>query len=99
MLQALNSSMIAVAMVSIGSHFGAGAEVSWVLSAFYIATAIVSPMAGVLGVVFGARRVYLAGLVLVLIGSVLGALAPTSASSWRDASSSVSAWRRRCRTP
>ncbi|WP_288630373.1 MFS transporter [uncultured Corynebacterium sp.] len=77
MLQALNSSMIAVAMVSIGSHFGAGAEVSWVLSAFYIATAIVSPMAGVLGVVFGARRVYLAGLVLVLIGSVLGALAPS----------------------
>ena len=45
MLQALNSSMIAVAMVSIASHFGAGAEVSWVLSAFYIATAIVSPMA------------------------------------------------------
>ncbi|MGO2852130.1 MAG: MFS transporter [Corynebacterium variabile] len=77
MLQALNSSMIAVAMVSIGSHFGAGAEVSWVLSAFYIATAIVSPMAGVLGVVFGARRVYLAGLVLVLLGSVLGALAPS----------------------
>lgn len=76
MLQALNSSMIAVAMVSIGSHFGAGAEVSWVLSAFYIATAIVSPMAGVLGVVFGARRVYLAGLFLVLLGSVLGALAP-----------------------
>ncbi|MGP5690900.1 MFS transporter [Corynebacterium variabile] len=77
MLQALNSSMIAVAMVSIGSHFGAGAEVSWVLSAFYIATAIVSPMAGVLGVVFGARRVYLAGLFLVLLGSVLGALAPS----------------------
>ena len=76
MLQALNSSMIAVAMVSIASHFGAGAEVSWVLSAFYIATAIVSPMAGVLGVVFGARRVYLAGLSLVLIGSVLGGLAP-----------------------
>lgn len=76
MLQALNSSMIAVAMVAIGSHFGAGAEVSWVLSAFYIATAVVSPMAGVLGVVFGARRVYLAGLALVLVGSVLGALAP-----------------------
>lgn len=76
MLQALNSSMIAVAIVAIGSHFGAGAEVSWVLSAFYIATAIVSPMAGVLGVVFGARRVYVAGLALVLLGSVLGALAP-----------------------
>lgn len=77
MLQALNSSMVAVAMVSIGSHFGAGAEVSWVLSAFYIATAIVSPMAGVLGVVFGPRRVYVAGLSLVLLGSVLGALAPS----------------------
>lgn len=77
MLQALNSSMIAVAIVSIGSHFGAGSEVSWVLSAFYIATAIVSPMAGVLGVVFGARRVYVAGLGIVLVGSVLGALAPT----------------------
>lgn len=77
MLQPLNSSMIAVAIVAISAHFGAAAGTSWVISALYIATAVGSPVAGTLGSLFGPRRVYLAGLVLIVLGSVLGGLAPS----------------------
>lgn len=77
MLQALNSSMIAVAIVGISAHFGSAAGTSWVISGLYIATAVAAPTAGKLGVLLGPRRVYLAGLVLIALGSVLGALAPS----------------------
>lgn len=76
MLQPLNSSMIAVAVVAIAAHFHSPSGATWVISALYIATAVTGPAAGRLGDIFGARRVYLAGLALIAAGSVLGALAP-----------------------
>lgn len=77
MLQGLNSSMIAVAIVGIAAHFGSTAGIAWVISGLYIATAVTSPVAGTLAARIGPRKVYLAGLVLIAMGSVLGALAPT----------------------
>ncbi|MFF0814851.1 MFS transporter [Rhodococcus sp. NPDC003318] len=76
-LQPLNSSMIAVAIVGIGVHFGTTTGTAWVISALYIATAVAAPTAGRLGTLFGARRVYLGGLVLVAAGALAGALAPS----------------------
>ncbi|MFC9788739.1 MFS transporter [Rhodococcus sp. NPDC127528] len=76
-LQGLNSSMIAVAIVAIGQHFGSASGTAWVISALYIATAVTAPTAGRLGAVLGARRVYLGGLVLIAVGAVAGALAPS----------------------
>ncbi|MGV9866161.1 MFS transporter [Rhodococcus koreensis] len=76
-LQPVNSSMIAVGIVAIAAHFGSTSGVSWVISAMYIGTAVASPMAGRLGMLLGARRVYLAGLALVAVGSVSGMLAPS----------------------
>lgn len=75
-LQPLNSSMIAVAIVGMAAQFGASASLSWVISAMYITTAVCAPMAGRLGAMFGARRVFLTGLVLVCLGSILGMFAP-----------------------
>ncbi|GAA4489505.1 MFS transporter [Rhodococcus olei] len=75
-LQPLNSSMIAVAIVGIGAHFGSTTGTAWVISGLYIATAVAAPTAGRLGSLFGARRVYLAGLALIAVGAVAGALAP-----------------------
>ncbi|OZC61926.1 MFS transporter [Rhodococcus sp. 15-725-2-2b] len=75
-LQPLNSSMIAVAIVGIAAQFGPSANVSWVISAMYITTAVCAPMAGRLGSMLGARRVFLAGLAFVASGSVCGAFAP-----------------------
>ncbi|MGG7099687.1 MFS transporter [Rhodococcus sp. 24CO] len=75
-LQPLNSSMIAVAIVGIAAQFGSSAGVSWIISAMYITTAVGAPMMGRLGALLGARRVFLAGLALVAIGSCVGMLAP-----------------------
>ncbi|TQF74232.1 MFS transporter [Rhodococcus spelaei] len=76
-LQPLNSSMIAVAIVAIGQDFGSSSGIAWVISALYIATAVTAPTAGRLGALFGARRVYLGGLTLIALGAVAGALAPS----------------------
>ncbi len=75
-LQPINSSMIAIAVVAIAAEFGSSAGVSWIISAMYITTAVCAPMAGRLGAIFGARRVFMAGLVFVAAGSVVGMLAP-----------------------
>lgn len=75
-LQPLNSSMIAVAIVGIAAQFGSTSGISWVISAMYITTAVGAPTAGRFGALFGTRRVFVGGLVLVAVGSVAGMLAP-----------------------
>ena len=76
-LNPINSSMIATALVSIatGLHVSIGQTASLV-TALYLASAIAQPTAGKVAEVFGARRVFLAGIVLVLLGGVLGGVAP-----------------------
>ncbi|MGU3438200.1 MFS transporter [Actinomycetes bacterium M1A6_2h] len=75
-LQPLNSSMIAVAMVAIVTHFGTPDGSSWLISGMYIATAVSAPIGGKLGTIFGARRIYLVGLGIVGIATVVGSTAP-----------------------
>jgi len=68
-LNPVNSSIIAVALVAIGRSFGVGAAaVTWLVSALYLATAIGQPAMGRLADQAGPRRVYLAGLALVAAG-------------------------------
>jgi MFS family permease len=74
LLQPLNSSMIAVALIAIGSQLSITAGLSWLISALYLATAVGAPTAGRLADLFGARKVYFAGLVLVALGGLLGGL-------------------------
>ncbi|WP_406193005.1 MFS transporter [Kitasatospora sp. NBC_01560] len=75
-LLALNSSMIAVALPALGDEFGTGTGLSWLVSGLYVATAVGAPTAGRLTDLYGPRRVYLGGLLLVVLGSVAGTLAP-----------------------
>jgi len=77
LLQPLNSSMIAVALVAIGAHFHSGTETQWLVSGLYLATAVSAPTAGRLADLLGARRVFLVGLGLVAIVSALAPLAPS----------------------
>ncbi|HEY3504982.1 MAG TPA: MFS transporter [Actinocatenispora sp.] len=77
LLQALNSSMIAVALVGIRGDFRAGAEASWLVSALYLATAVGAPTMGRLADLVGPRRVFLAGLALVAVASVAAPFAPS----------------------
>ncbi|TDP97452.1 sugar phosphate permease [Labedaea rhizosphaerae] len=76
LLNALNSSMIAVALVAIGDEFHAGAEVVWLVSGLYLATAVGQPMMGRLADQFGPRRVFIAGLFIVMVAATLAPFAP-----------------------
>lgn len=76
-LNPVNSSLIAVALVPIGLALGAPAtETAWLVSGLYLATAVGQPVTGRLVDLYGPRPLYLAGAVLVGVGGALGALAP-----------------------
>ncbi|MFF4896430.1 MFS transporter [Streptomyces sp. NPDC001068] len=77
-LNPINSSMIAVALVPIGIAFGAPpAETVWLVTALYLATAVGQPVIGRLVDMYGPRRLYLAGTGLVGVAGLMGALAPS----------------------
>jgi MFS family permease len=72
-LNPVNSSIIAVALVSIGRAFGAGPDrTAWLVSALYLATAIGQPVMGRLADSVGPRTIYLTGAVMVGLGGLLG---------------------------
>ncbi|GAB3488930.1 MFS transporter [Amycolatopsis cihanbeyliensis] len=76
LLNAINSSMIAVTLAPIGHDLGAGAaETVWLVTVLYLATAVAQPVMGRLVDRCGARRVLLTGLWLVCGAGVLGTLA------------------------
>ncbi|EWM17281.1 MFS transporter [Kutzneria sp. 744] len=76
LLNAVNSSMIAVALVDIQHEFHAGAEVVWLVSGLYLATAVAQPTMGRLADRFGARRVFCWGLVIVMAAAIGAPFAP-----------------------
>lgn len=75
-LNPINSSVIATALVPIseGIHVSVGATVVLITS-LYLASAIAQPTAGKLATEFGPRRVFVAGIVTVLFGGMVGGLA------------------------
>src|SRR5204863_457837 len=77
LLNPLNSSMIAVALVSLQHAFGVGLTTSsWLVSAFYLAACVGQPLMGRIADRFGPRRVYCAGLVVVLVAGLAALVAP-----------------------
>ncbi|MFG6444438.1 MFS transporter [Microbacterium sp. P06] len=77
LLLGLNSAMIAVALVPMAEYFGDEGSIAWIVSCLYIAAAVGSPTAGRLADLFGARRVYLIGLAIILVASVAGPFVTT----------------------
>ncbi|HEY0237511.1 MAG TPA: MFS transporter, partial [Friedmanniella sp.] len=76
-LNPLNSSMIAVALAQLQTDFGVGVATStWLVSGFYVGAAVGQPLMGRLVDQLGARRMFLAGLALVLVASVLTPFVP-----------------------
>jgi len=71
-LNPINTSMIAVALVPISHDLHvATSVVVWLVAGLYLASAIAQPTMGKLADVFGPKRVYLVGLVVVLIAGFL----------------------------
>jgi MFS family permease len=76
-LNPINSTIIAVALVPIGVAFGAPpAATAWLVSALYLATAVGQPLVGRLIDIYGPRRVFLPATALVGLAGVIGAAAP-----------------------
>jgi len=72
-LNPINSSVIATALVSIASAMGVSVgQTSILISSLYLTCAIAQPTAGRLAEEFGPRRVFLAGILIVLLGGFLG---------------------------
>ncbi|MFJ9847847.1 MFS transporter [Streptomyces sp. NPDC101150] len=78
LLNPINSTMIATALVAIGRDFHVGAaDTVWLISAMYLSSAVGQPSMGRLADRVGPRRVFVAGAVTVCAAGLLGALAPT----------------------
>lgn len=77
-LNPINSSMLAVALIPIGASFGVPpSETAWLITGLYLATAVGQPVVGRLVDLYGPRPLYLIGTAVVGIAGLLGALAPT----------------------
>ncbi|WP_328501038.1 MFS transporter [Streptomyces sp. NBC_00457] len=76
-LNPINSSMLAVALIPIGRAFDVPpSQTAWLVSGLYLATAVGQPVIGRLVDAFGPRRLYLLGTALAGLAGLLGTLAP-----------------------
>ena len=76
-LNPINSSMLAVALIPIGAAFGVPpSQTAWLVTGLYLATAVGQPVMGRLVDLFGPRPLYLFATSLVGVAGLLGALAP-----------------------
>jgi MFS family permease len=76
-LNPINSTIIAVALVPIGVAFGEPASATaWLISSLYLATAVGQPVVGRLMDMYGPRRLFLPATALVGTAGVVGTLAP-----------------------
>ena len=75
-LAALDQTIVATALPTIGRQFRDVSSLSWVISAYLLASTAVAPVFGTLCDVYGRRAMIITALSLFLAGSVLCALAP-----------------------
>ena len=76
-MAAIEGTIVATAMPSIAASLGGFALYSWVFSAFLLMQAITTPVFGKLADLYGRKPVFIAGVLVFLLGSVLCGLAPS----------------------
>ncbi len=79
-LAALDQTVVATAMPSIVREFQGLAHLSWVFTAYMLASTITTPIYGKLSDIFGRRICILVAIVIFLVGSVLSGLADSMLS-------------------
>ncbi len=78
LMGAIDSSIVNVAVPKLRGAVGATVEeITWITTGFALATVLVMPLTAFLGRLFGQKRVYLACLVLFVVGSALCGMART----------------------
>jgi EmrB/QacA subfamily drug resistance transporter len=75
-LAALDQTIVATALPTIGRQFRDVSSLSWVISAYLLASTAVAPVFGTLCDVYGRRAMIITAMSLFLVGSVLCAVAP-----------------------
>ncbi len=75
-LTALDQTIVATALPTIGVQFHDVSNLSWVITAYLLSSTAVAPVYGALADIYGRRAMIITANVLFLIGSVLCALAP-----------------------
>src|SRR4030081_117022 len=75
-LAALDQTIVATALPTIGRQFHDVSSLSWVITAYLLASTAVAPVFGTLSDIYGRRAMIIAALSLFIAGSVLCAVAP-----------------------
>ena len=78
-LSALNQTIVATALPTIGREFGDFENLSWVIIAYLLSSTVVSPLYGKLSDIHGRRGMMLLAIGLFIAGSALCAAAPNMA--------------------
>ncbi len=74
----LDSTVVNIAFPTLRREFGASlADAQWVLSIYVLSLGVTTPVSGYLADRFGIKRMYLLGISLFVVGSLLCGLAPT----------------------
>ncbi|MGP4003310.1 MDR family MFS transporter [Streptomyces sp. 8N706] len=77
LLAMLDNMIVGTAMPTIVGELGGLSHLSWVVSAYTLATAASTPIWGKLGDMYGRKGIFLSSIVLFLAGSVLSGMAQT----------------------
>jgi EmrB/QacA subfamily drug resistance transporter len=75
-LAALDQTIVATALPTIGRQFQDVTSLSWVITAYLLASTAVAPVFGTLSDVYGRRAMIITALSLFIAGSILCAVAP-----------------------
>ena len=75
-LAALDQTIVATALPTIGRQFGDVSSLSWVITAYLLASTAVAPVFGTLSDIYGRRATIITSMSLFIVGSILCAVAP-----------------------
>src|SRR5215212_9500015 len=75
-LAALDQTIVATALPTIGRQFHDVTNLSWVITAYLLASTAVAPVFGTLSDIYGRRAMIVVALSLFVVGSILCAVAP-----------------------
>lgn len=76
-MAAIEGTIVATAMPSIAAQLGGFSLYGWVFSSYLLMQAVTTPMSGKLADLYGRKPVFVAGVTVFLIGSILCGFAPS----------------------
>jgi MFS family permease len=71
LMASLDQTIVSTALPTIVGDLGGLSHLSWVVTAYLLASTVVSPLYGKLGDMYGRKRILQAAIVIFLAGSVL----------------------------